>query len=440
MRSHEEVAEFYKQNPNITVREVMEGLADINDYYRLKLSDRELMNQIGEWHWDKEDKNRPWQPLNFGTGAAVFKLYDKPTSEMNVSAQNYLNQVNEFSVPVFAGISGTLDQSTAMAGLVGLGVDLDLTRKNLELHTIKMAYLAFMLPGRDHSIHEIMQSSMTFGLDYVPGPGYEQYIYPVDPFVVEELKKQQALRGSHLPSYYLSAEYAQKALNELQKLDSAVQAPITNAPGPPVGKQPHYFGIAVVGTSLEKAINDWRQDNPGIDWVPPSNLHITIGWLTSHLSSAEQKKVADIIAPILAKYQDLIFEIDGVQMWEQGQDVIVTLKEQSNQLAKMRNEMKEALKTMKIDFHYALTPHIKIGHTQSALESQVVQKSFGKPPEGNHLFYSCAIMHNDPKYWKSLRIDRNLHFQYLANEQKQQLAAFDKEAKQRSKENKNLNK
>ncbi len=60
-----------------------------------------------------------------------------------------------------------------MAGLVGLGVATDDVQRKLELETIKLAYLAFMLPGRDHSAHEILQSSTTYGLDYVAGPGYE---------------------------------------------------------------------------------------------------------------------------------------------------------------------------------------------------------------------------------------------------------------------------
>ncbi|MCS5710068.1 hypothetical protein [Candidatus Berkiella aquae] len=407
--SHDEVAEFYKQNPNITVRAVMEGLVDMNTYHRMKLTSRELMNQIGEWNWDPEDKNRPWQPLNFGTGAAVFK--DKPESEMGQRAKEYLKQVHAFNLPVYAGISGTLDQSTAMAGLVGLGIDDELKRRELELHTIKMAYLAFMLPGRDHSVHEIMQSSTTYGLDYVPGPGYEKYVYPVDPYVVQELEHQQQLRGSHLPDYYLSKDYAAEVLQKLQASNHVDVQKNTHVHETVHSEQLNYYvGIPIIGTTLEQSIKQWRKPTSGTHWVPPSNLHITIGWLESPLPVKQQEKIAKKLSSILKKYDDLAFSITGVEMWGNGKDVIVTLNEESEHYEKMRAEIQSVFRDNGILFKFDPRIHISIGHTEIVTDSKMVQEAFGKPPIDHHQFTHCSIMHNDPNdNWKQ-HTDRKFHF------------------------------
>jgi serine/threonine protein kinase len=216
IKSDEDIAEYYRTHRNISVREAMEGTADSDALHRTKLSDREYFNQVGELSYQSGDL-RSERQLNFGTGAAIFDLLSA-NSSMSDSTQTYLHSVNELGIPICAGISGTLDQSIAMAGLVGLGVHVNYDHKKYELESIRLAYLAFMLPGADHTAHEIMQSSKTYGLSYVAGPGYEQFIYPRDSDnVLDQLKGLQKQRGSALPSYFFTSEYAARILKELEQ-------------------------------------------------------------------------------------------------------------------------------------------------------------------------------------------------------------------------------
>jgi serine/threonine protein kinase len=215
-KSEEDVSEYYRTNRNISIREAMEGTADKDDLHRSKLSDREYFNQMGELSYQRGDP-RSERQVNFGTGAAIYDLFPS-TNSMSDPTQTYLNNVNELGIPVCAGISGTLDQSTAMAGLVGLGTSADKWQKEYELESIRLAYLAFMLPGSDHTAHEILQSSKTYGLSYVAGPGYEQFIYPRDSANVQmQLEILQKRRGSALPGYFFTSEYAARTLKELEQ-------------------------------------------------------------------------------------------------------------------------------------------------------------------------------------------------------------------------------
>ena len=223
IKSDEDVAHFYQRNPNVSLVEAMEESAHFNALHRVKLSDREYFNQIGELGYTQNDP-RNEQQLNFGTGAAIFDLATAPSSTMSHETQTYLRDISELGIPVCAGISGTLDQSTAMAGLVGLGVHEDMDVRRYELETIRLAYLAFMLPGGDHTVHEIMQSGKTFGLPYIGGPGYEAYIYPEDGgYIKEQLRLMQELRGSHLPEYFFSEEYLDKVLDDCEARASSSQ-------------------------------------------------------------------------------------------------------------------------------------------------------------------------------------------------------------------------
>ncbi len=362
LRSHEEVAAFYKENPNISLRDVMEGLVSINDYYKLKLSDRELFNQIGELKWNANDINRTLQPLNFGTGAALFKLYESVSPSMTDPAQNYINTINALSIPTSAGISGTLDQSTTMAGLVGLGVHADFGKRNLELETIKLAYLAFMLPGRDHSIHEILQSSTTFGLDYVPGPGFQQYLYPPDTvYILDKVKEQMRLRESDFPDYYLSSEYVEVAL---PKFNSVSQAPsLTTATATQTPTEPNYYiGIPLAGTPLGDKIKALQNENKNIEWINTSNLHITIGWIDNKISQDQKQIIANKLSPLFSKYSNLIFDFNNIEMWNNKEDIIITLKEGNNNLVALRQEIKDELFKMGVNFNFDNTPHIQIGY------------------------------------------------------------------------------
>jgi len=212
LRKNKTNAEMAQNLPNITVKEATlsnVGKYSLNKFFRQKLSTRELMNQTGEWDVNKANTNKP---LNFVSGGALFKpatqtlfnVSENTDPSKVAGATQYLESAKRLGLPQIAGISGTLDQGIILAGLVGLGIDQNQDVREAELQAIKLAYLAFMLPANDHSVHEIMQSSKTFGLPYVAGPSYYQYIFPADQaFIASELSNLQNLRGSKLPSAYV---------------------------------------------------------------------------------------------------------------------------------------------------------------------------------------------------------------------------------------------
>ena len=213
-----EKEEYLEKHPNPTVKEIMNGTSPLDANFRMPLTDREMLNQFGVRSWKDMDID---QQVKFNSGATAFRLKElhelpaETPDDLRIGfAKKYIEMVKELKLPTAAGISGTLDQSTTMAGLVGIGVG---DHKEKELEQIKLSYLAFMVPNTDHSVHEIMQSTKTFGLDYIPGPGFETYIYPSGgASFIKQLTEAQAKRNYQLPSYYLSREHAEK-IAEQQK-------------------------------------------------------------------------------------------------------------------------------------------------------------------------------------------------------------------------------
>lgn len=185
--------------------------------FRHQLTQRELLNQFGDLNVKSVDTN---QPLKVHAGGAGFRLPSsqelKPPATKDPKfedAKEYIEIIERLKIPVAAGISGTLDQTMTMAGLVGIGLDED---KEKDQEQIKLALLAFMIPNTDHSVHEILQSSKTFGLQYLPGPGFERYIYPSGgAHFLELLRQEQAKRGQNMPSYYLSEEHIRHVIKEI---------------------------------------------------------------------------------------------------------------------------------------------------------------------------------------------------------------------------------
>ncbi len=132
------------------------------------------------------------------------KLDKDPNNAALLRAYQYALQVERLQLPILAGISGTLDQSTAMAGLVGIGLD-----KKQELKDIRLAFLGFMVDSRDHSVHEILQSSRSYGMAYTPGPGFEKDIY--NSLFANQVKNY--LKGtlkSKMPDKCLSKEFVKE--------------------------------------------------------------------------------------------------------------------------------------------------------------------------------------------------------------------------------------
>lgn len=201
--------------------------SDLNQRYRTQLSEQErrvitghsssrsiadeldLDRSMGAQHPSRisfaesvEEYRMRTERLPWCSGRHVFKLDDQASSE-------YLKAVRELGLPTLAGISGTLDQSTTMAGIVSIGMDRE------ELENLRLAYIAWMVSSDDHSLHEIMVSGKTFGLPYTPRPNGYDDVAPSKPLFSQRVGIMQYKRGFFLPEQYLSNTYAKKVYQEL---------------------------------------------------------------------------------------------------------------------------------------------------------------------------------------------------------------------------------
>lgn len=163
------------------------------------LSQRELLAKSGELSKDSIAIHRQF-PMH--TGSIEFRLHPSSHIAERNLAYDYVRMTEELCIPTTAGISGSMDQGFMIAGLVGYGIG---ENSKEELEKIKVAYLAFMVPNHDHSIHEILTTSVAYGLDYVAGPGFERYINPLEgqDFLLK-LQTEQRKLGFEMPSHYLA--------------------------------------------------------------------------------------------------------------------------------------------------------------------------------------------------------------------------------------------
>jgi len=89
------------------------------------------------------------------------------------TTKEFLEVSARLGLPLGAGISGTLDQSTTMAAICGL------VNSEADLENIRLAVIACMVPNEDHTVHEILQSSKSFGAAYDASPCmYEKVLSP----------------------------------------------------------------------------------------------------------------------------------------------------------------------------------------------------------------------------------------------------------------------
>ena len=200
---------FYQRQPNPLLAEAVAGRCDPNASFRFRLSPRELMNQIGDFDLRAI---APHRKIAMASGGAFFRI--KPLQEIEDSpkgraAKAYLQMVSDLGLPSVASISGTFDQMAAMGGFVGVV----LAPKDLEI--LKVSMIAFMVPTRDHSVDEILQSALSYHQPYQPGPGFERFIYAseTDRFL-RLVEREVQRRGERPPSYYLTAEYAQRMFKQ----------------------------------------------------------------------------------------------------------------------------------------------------------------------------------------------------------------------------------
>jgi hypothetical protein len=224
MYSAEEKGKYFEKHPNPTLEEAMSGKAHPDANFRFFLTERELLSQFGDMKLKDIDAK---QVLSFIPGASLFQLASlKDLSEDKVSekdrqdpkyklAREYIQIVEKLKLPVAAGVSGTMDAGITSAGLVGLGIGND---KKEEQELTRLAYIAFMVPTSDHSTHEILQSSKTFGLEYTPGADFINQIYPkAAQQFVEQITQRQHEKNEKMPTEYLSKEHAREVFDKLRQ-------------------------------------------------------------------------------------------------------------------------------------------------------------------------------------------------------------------------------
>lgn len=203
---------FYDLHPRPHIHDVMEGRVDLCSSFRHRLSPRELMAQIGDF---RSKAVSPHQKVISYSGGASFQIKDNElieNSERGILGKRYLNQCRELKIPFIGSISGTYDQMATMGALVNLTVTQE------ELEQLRLAMIAFMVPPKDHSVDEILQSSRSFGLSNEVGPGFERSIYPVggNRFLAH-ITREQEKRNFNPPAYYLTAENAHQVYLQIAK-------------------------------------------------------------------------------------------------------------------------------------------------------------------------------------------------------------------------------
>lgn len=216
-----ETALFYKTHPRPSYEELLtKPTRPTSSLFQYDLTARELMALTGE---RPDEVARKKEKVPFLSGSTTYHLRSKeevlplPDSAEKKAALEYLEMVQELELPTTAGISGTYDSSMVMAGLVGLGLGIPPGGRQ-EQEDIRLAYIGFFVPARHHTVHEVMQSSKSYGLPYEPGPGSESQIYPHNKEVfLTRLETRRRDLGHTNPSYYLSAEYALSSYQKLRK-------------------------------------------------------------------------------------------------------------------------------------------------------------------------------------------------------------------------------
>ena len=139
------------------------------------LSSKEILGMHGEI-LPESFPNHVKERNVFSSGSALFKMKCSQDSMTNF----FLTQSISYGMKLPSGVSGTLDQSLTMAGLVGIGVTNNLARNEKELYDLRLAYIIFMGIPYDHSLHEIMFSSRSYGLKYNFNENFCHDLYPYD--------------------------------------------------------------------------------------------------------------------------------------------------------------------------------------------------------------------------------------------------------------------
>jgi hypothetical protein len=172
------------QNP--TPSQAPQGLDrdDIPD-----LSDREIRTGI---------EYRPDSDIRWISGSKYFSVSPDCTFAKDTESLG--------SLPISTGPSGTTD------GVIHLGRYLGFAGHE---EAATLACIGWMLPTKDHTLHEVRAAADAYGVSYKGMPDDFATLYSSDPQVVAQINKELAAKGLKNPSYYFSAEHQQKVADSL---------------------------------------------------------------------------------------------------------------------------------------------------------------------------------------------------------------------------------
>ncbi len=190
-------ANIIRNNNNISVENNRNNRCSLNStIFNLNLSDKELIALTGETKVNIMKGNLHKSPIGFFSGNFNYNYNYNPTNHL---AKKYLQISKKLYLPIESGISGSMDLSLSMSAIVGLGIKNKKSDYEYQ-QIIKLSYIVWMTAGYDHTLHEMLFSSLSYGLSYIPGPYIVDYVFPNDPefkLTVEDLLQND---GSDLPS------------------------------------------------------------------------------------------------------------------------------------------------------------------------------------------------------------------------------------------------
>jgi len=180
-KKEKEQIQSYAEKHNSTIGEMK------TNSVRIPLSQREV--EFLKSHGLSDSDPYPALP-----GQAYFEAaYNEKNS--------YSSKSFEYRIPQIAGISGTTDLILTFAHIMGIE---DLA----DLEILRLAIIVQMVDARHHSIHEILTSSQSFGLNYEFSPHFYGALLPhhmeMNDRLTHEIEKRQLDRAGSLPQGILN--------------------------------------------------------------------------------------------------------------------------------------------------------------------------------------------------------------------------------------------
>ncbi|EAY30848.1 eCIS core domain-containing protein [Microscilla marina] len=142
----------------------------------------------------EQDKELPWEE-----GGTRFNP--------NLKNSWMKKAVKELKMPVVAGPSGTTDRMLTALNFLGLSA---------QAENFRLGLLGWMLTSNDHSFHEIMSVSKSFGLEYEEGP----YAYhKISPLTIQQIRANVCENGMFPDEIVYDGHRADFALVQNELID-----------------------------------------------------------------------------------------------------------------------------------------------------------------------------------------------------------------------------